>query len=104
LKDERRRYLKIGIIKHKTSDIKKHDIILAIRRGVKEQFGNFGLVKMDPRLVDYNEQEGEALLSTGHMYVEQLRAALAMVTYINTCPVTLHVTGISGTLKKLRKG
>lgn len=104
MKEEQRRYLKIGIIKHKTHKIKSQDIILAVRGAVKEQFGNFGLVKVDPRLVEYEEEKGEALLSTGHMHVEQLRAALATVTYINTCPVTLHVTEISGTLKKLRKG
>ena len=51
----------------------------------------------------YSQERKSGLLRCNHMYVEDVRASLALVQRIGDAPVIIRVVGISGTLKAAKK-
>jgi len=66
-------------------------------------FGEYGASQANLILIEYNQQKSSAILRCSHTTVEMVRASIASVTEINGKPVVIHVVGVSGTLRALRR-
>jgi ribonuclease P/MRP protein subunit POP5 len=69
----------------------------------KECFGIFGLSKAGIKdMKIYNSKLKRGILKINHKYVNDLRAALAMIKQIDNEKASIHTAGISGILKKTK--
>ena len=66
-------------------------------------FGEVGASKALFKVIDYDGEEGLAIIRCGHEHMGLLRAALAAITDVRGSPTALHVIDVSGTSKALRK-
>ena len=97
----RRRYLALKIVGEQTID--GGDLIRVLREAVLQLFGEYGASQANLSLVEYEPDGNFAVLRCSHRALEMVRASVASVTEINAKPVAIHVVGVSGTLKSLRK-
>lgn len=101
LRRVRRRYLALKIVGEQTID--GGDLIRALREAVLQLFGEYGASQVNLSLVEYEPDKNCAVLRCSHKALEMVRASIASVTEITAKPVAIHVVGVSGTLKSLRK-
>lgn len=97
----RRRYLALKIVGEQTID--GRDLIRVLREAVLQLFGEYGASQANLSLVEYEPDKNCAVLRCSHKALEMVRASVASVTEINAKLVAIHVVGVSGTLKSLRK-
>ncbi len=98
----KKRYVVYELISDK--DILHEMIVDAIVSSYKECFGIFGVGKagiIDTKI--YSKEKKRVILKINHKYVEELRAALGMITNINSSKVIIHTIGVSGILRKAKK-
>ena len=97
----KRRYLALRIEGARPSDE------AALRRLILEAlvrlFGEDGVVKTRPKIIEYRPSEGIGIVGCSHKHMGLLRAALASVVEVDGEPIALHVVDVSGTLRTLRK-
>ncbi|MEM2281823.1 MAG: Rpp14/Pop5 family protein [Candidatus Bathyarchaeia archaeon] len=95
----RRRYLALKI----DSDHKfgSKDFRDAVWEAILRLYGEYGASKTNLTLIDYNMEEGFAVVRVAHTEIEKVRAAIASITEIASKPAAVHVLKISGTLKVL---
>jgi len=80
------------------------DVREAIQRGVLELFGIYGLSTIEPKVVEYNEEQCRGIVRCNHHRLPLLRASLASIATLDDKPVSFLVVKVSGTLKALRRG
>jgi RNase P/RNase MRP subunit POP5 len=97
----RTRYLAIKILSEQR--FSKWDVVNTIQDAVIQLFGEYGASQANIYLVDYDAEKNLAVLRCSHKYVEMARAAIASLTKMGDHTVTLHVLGVSGTLRALRR-
>jgi len=97
----RRRYL--GLALDSEQPVPREKFIDAAWAAITRLYGECGASKADLRLIDYDEEEGLAIVRTGHTEVEMVRAALATVTKIADKPAAVHVQRVSGTIRALKE-
>ncbi len=98
---QKKRYVVYEVISGKDIDFNR--IFPAIQHSYKECFGIFGLGKAglhDMRIYDRNAKRG--VLKINHKYVDNLRAALGMMTEIAGEKAIVHTVGVSGILRKTK--
>jgi len=100
LKSVRRRYLAIEI--DVARKIEERELKNAVWNAVGRLFGEYGASKTDFVLIRYDATENFAVFRCANASVEAFRASLALITEIGQEPVTIHVLGVSGTLKSLK--
>ena len=66
-------------------------------------FGEYGASQARLALIEYNAQERWAIVRCLNKALQMVRASITSITEINDRPATVHVSGVSGTLKGLRK-
>jgi len=66
-------------------------------------YGEYGLSKAGLRLIEFNEDQGVAIISVNHRSLPYLRAALSLLREVDGKKVIIQVLGVSGTLKRLRR-
>ncbi len=98
---ERRRYLALKVVSEQHVD--ERDLIDAIWNAVLQLFGEYGASQANIRLIEYDLQRNYAVVRCPHTALERVRASITSVTQIDGKPVSIHVMGVSGTLKALRK-
>lgn len=64
-------------------------------------FGEVGLSKMNPRVVRYDEKDWLAVIGGRRQALDDLRAALALVTEIAGQPAAMLVLRSAGTIRSL---
>jgi len=75
----------------------------AVWTAIFQLFGEHGASQANLTPIDYNPQKGYAIVRCSHKALETVRASIASITEINEKPATVHVLGVSGTLRALRK-
>jgi len=97
----RRRYLAVKVDSERTFE--EREVMDSIWRAVFQLFGEYGASKTGLSLVGSNEKEGIFFLRCFHDALEMVRASVASVTAIGEFNAALHVVGVSGTVKALRR-
>jgi len=101
LRRVRRRYLALKIMGEQF--IEKEDLIRALWDAVLQLFGEYGASCVNLSLIGYEAEGNYAILRCSHGALDMVRASIASMTEIKGKPVAIHVLGVSGTLKSLRK-
>ena len=69
---------------------------------VEQMFGTFGATEMKLRVIGFGSVSDKIVLRCSLESVDKLRAALAMISYVNQQPAAGMVTRSSGTIRGLR--
>lgn len=83
--------------------LNEKDVIHAIWSAILKLFGEYGASKINLALIEYDPQKSYAVVRCLHKALEMVKASIASITEINGKPATIHIVGVSGTLKALRK-
>ena len=78
------------------------EFVDAIWEAIFKLFGEYGASKASIKLIDYDQKEKIAVISTTHKSLNMTRAALTSITKIADNPVAIHIIKVSGTLKTLK--
>ncbi len=97
----RRRYLALKVVCERS--VNGRDVMGAIWNAVLQLFGEYGASQASLSLIEFNPQKNCAVVRCSRTAVDMVRASVASVTKINEKPVVIHVLGVSGTLRALRK-
>lgn len=97
----RRRYLALKIVSEQP--INKSDLLNSVWNKVHQLYGEYGASQVSLSLIEHNPEGNYAIIRCSHKAVEMVRASIATITKINEKTVTIHIVGVSGTLKSLRK-
>lgn len=83
--------------------LNEKDVIHTIWSAVLKLFGEYGASQVNLALIEYAPQKSYAVVRCLHKALEMVRASIASITEINGKPTAVHIVGVSGTLKALRK-
>jgi len=97
----RRRYIAVKIDSDQTA--KKEDVYIAIWNSILRLFGEYGASWTDLRLIEYDPENGRAVLRCSHEALPLVKASIPCVTQIGDRAAVIHIQLVSGTLKSLRK-
>lgn len=97
----RKRYLAFKVVSEQP--VSKGDVADAVWNAVLRLFGEYGASQANLALIEYDQEKSWGIIRCSHRAVEMVRASIASVTEINEKPVAIHVLGVSGTLKALRR-
>ena len=97
----RRRYLALKVVSEQP--VKGRDVIEAVWKAVLQLFGEYGASQASLNLIECNSQKNYAIVRCSHTAMDMVRASVTSITEINEKPAVIHVLGVSGTLKALRK-
>jgi len=97
---EKRRYVYFEVVSE--VKFKKAEIEGAIFDSIVNLFGEHGFSLMNPKLMDFDENEQIGVIKCARAEAQRVKASLALVNKIGEMQAAIHVKGISGTLKKLR--
>jgi RNase P/RNase MRP subunit POP5 len=74
----------------------------AVVRSIEHLFGKFGAAEMKVRMIGLDPVGDKAALRCSSGSVEKLRAAVAMISYVNAQPAAAMVIRSSGTIRALK--
>ena len=97
----RRRYLSLEVVSQQL--LNERDFLNAVWNAVLQLYGEYGASQADLSLMEYDPQRNYAVVRCSHKALEMVRASIASITEINGKPTVIHVLGVSGTLRALRK-
>ena len=97
----RRRYLALEVVSEQA--VTERAVIDAVWNAVLELFGEYGASQTDLSLIKADPERNYAVVRCSHKSLERTRASIASITEINGKPAVVHVIGVSGTLRALRK-
>lgn len=97
----RRRYLSLKIVSKQP--INEKDAMNAIWNAVLQLFGEHGASQVALMLIKYTTQKSYIVVRCSHKALEMVKASVASITEIDGKPAAVHILGVSGTLKTLRK-
>lgn len=100
-KQVRRRYLALKVVSEQP--VNERDVMDAVWNVVLNLFGEYGASQANLSLMKYDSQRNFAVVRCSHTALERVRASIASITEIDGKPAVVHVIGISGTLRSLRK-
>lgn len=83
--------------------LNEKDVIHTIWSAILKLFGEYGASQVNLALIEYDPQKSYAVVRCLHKALEMVKASIASITEINGKPATVHIVGVSGTLKALRK-
>lgn len=83
--------------------LNEKDVIHAIWSAILKLFGEYGASQVNLALIEYEPQKSYAVVRCLHKALEMVKASIASITEINGKPAAIHIVGVSGTLKALRK-
>ena len=97
----RRRYLALKVVSEQP--VNERAVMDAVWNAVLKLFGEYGASQANLSLMEYDPQRNYAVVRCSHAVLERVRASIASITEINGKPAVIHVIGVSGTLRALRK-
>ncbi len=100
-----KRYILFYIIlsKKESATISNKSIEDAIRRSVKELLGNMWLEISNPKIVFYDSNKLQGIISTNRAGYKVVLASLPLVKEINNTKVLIVATRTTGSLKRAKK-
>jgi ribonuclease P/MRP protein subunit POP5 len=95
---EKKRYVVFEVV----SDRKfgKEDIKRAVLGAVSDNIGSMGLADAEFAFIDFDEVAQKGILRCTNTKLEQVRAALVLLSEINLNKAFLHVISVTGSIKK----
>ncbi|MBN1682388.1 Rpp14/Pop5 family protein [Candidatus Bathyarchaeota archaeon] len=97
----RRRYLRFNV--YSKNELNGINVYEGIKTSIKELYGLKGLIKADPKLIEYDPLKKSGILRCTHNELINTRAAIASITKIQDCELAIHVLKVSGTIKALKR-
>ncbi|MFQ6085298.1 MAG: Rpp14/Pop5 family protein [Candidatus Bathyarchaeia archaeon] len=97
----RKRYLLAEVISDEPTT--RDDFAKSLFSNLLALYGEYGASKANLRIIDFNESDGQALLSCSNDSVHMLHSVLASMKEIAHTPAIVRSVHVSGTLKSLRK-
>ena len=97
----RRRYLALEVVSEQA--VTERAVINAVWKAILQLFGEYGASQTNVSLIEYEPQRNYAVVRCSHTALERVRASIASIVEINGKPAVIHVMGVSGTLRALRK-
>ena len=101
LKREKRRYLALEVVSEQP--LNEQTVMDAVQSSVHRLFGEYGASKANLKLIKFIPEKHQFVIRCSHKELERVRAAIASTTAIHGITATIHVMGVSGTLKALSK-
>lgn len=101
IKREKRRYLALRVVSEQPID--EGTLLNAVKDSVRRLFGEYGASKTNLKMISYIPEKRQFVIRCSHTMLEKVRASIASIIEINDKPTTIHVVGVSGTLKALSK-
>jgi len=97
----RRRYLAIRV--ESEGSVDKGELTDAVWKAITQLFGEYGASQAGLVVIAYDEQTGRGVVRCSHKALPMVKASIAAITKTNGRLILIHVLGVSGTLKALRK-
>jgi len=97
----KQRYLALKI--ESAESFEEENVKDAVWSAVTQLFGEYGASQAGLFLVQYDRQKKEAVLRCSHKALPMVQASIASVTKIKDKSAAIHVLGVSGSLRALRK-
>jgi ribonuclease P/MRP protein subunit POP5 len=97
----KKRYLALKVVCEQS--VNERDVRDAVWNAVLKLFGEYGVSQTNLGFMEYDPQRDYVVVRCSHTAVEMVRASIASIMEINGKPVVVHVIGVSGTLRALRK-
>jgi ribonuclease P/MRP protein subunit POP5 len=101
IKREKRRYLSLKIECKQSLD--EQALLMAIQASVCKLFGEYGLSQAKIKLIKYFSEKQELIIRCSHLMLDRVKAAITLIIDVNGEDATIHISGVSGTLKALSK-
>ena len=98
---ERRRYLALKV--KSEEPLNGRTVVDAVEASVQRLFGEYGASQANLKLIEYVPQNNQLVIRCSHKTLEKVRAAVTSTIEINGKIATIHVIGVSGTIKALSK-
>lgn len=95
-----RRY--IGLLVAGPQRFTTKEVADAVQKGVLNLYGVLGLSRMEPVLIEFDENNQKGILRCSRPHLREMRVALTFITNIAGSAAVIHVRRISGTIKALR--
>ena len=76
---------------------------IALMTSVRRLFGEFGLARIHPRIIRFEETSREAIVASNREGAQDLQTAIGLISNISETTVTAMTIRVSGTIKGLRK-
>ena len=83
--------------------LNEKDVIHTIWSAILKLFGEYGASQVNLALIEHDPQKSYAVVRCLHKALEMVRASIASITEVNGKPAAVHIVGVYGTLKALRK-
>ncbi len=97
----RKRYLALRV--ESDQNVNERDLMDAVWSAVLKLFGEYGASQTNLRFIKYELERSYMVIHCSHLALENVRASIASITEIQGKPAVVHVIGVSGTLRGLRK-
>jgi ribonuclease P/MRP protein subunit POP5 len=97
----RRRYLALKI--EHIQGIDESDLENAFLGSFSRLFGEYGISKAGLVLLSHDAVKNCAVLRCTNTALDMVMASLASITEIRSKPAAVHILGVSGTLRSLRR-
>jgi ribonuclease P/MRP protein subunit POP5 len=101
LKREKRRYLALKVVSEQPLD--ERIVLDGVQASVHRLFGEYGASQASLKMIKYIPEKRQFVIRCSHRMLEKVRAAIASTIEVNGEKATIHVLGVSGTLKALSK-
>jgi RNase P/RNase MRP subunit POP5 len=96
----RRRYIAVMI--ESRQPLNEKDIYNAVWTSIIKLFGEYGFSQAWLFLVEYDQDNKQAVFRCSHKALEMVKASIVAVTEVADEKVAFHIIRVSGTLKSLR--
>ena len=96
-----KRYLLIKVASDKP--LSRDQFRITLTDSVRRNFGEIGLCRIDPKVVRYDGTGSRAIVACRAGTVNELQAAVALISEASGTPIAPLVVGVSGTIKALGK-
>ncbi len=97
----RKRYLALRV--ESDQNVNERDLMDAVWSAVLKLFGEYGASQTNLRFIKHELERSYMVIHCSHLALENVRASIASITEIQGKPAVVHVIGVSGTLRGLRK-
>ena len=97
-----KRYFLVKTISEK--NLSREQFEIALVASVRKLFGEFGLARIRPKVVRFDETSYEAIVACNREGAEDLQAAIGLISSISEATVIVMTIRISGTIKGLKEG
>jgi len=84
-------------------EINESDLENALFGSVSRLFGEYGVSKACLVLLSHDAIKNCAVLRCTNIALDMVKASLASITVIGSKPAAVHILGVSGTLRSLRR-